>query len=178
MIKKTGINGDVEMIFRSFLKELTIFSLIIIFVSGCAATGPSYRSLKTNIPQLKAEKVRLYFMRDTGFMASATNAPIQVNGKTKPGLAMGGFFYTDESPGNIVIKIDAGAFDPGSAKLTLKAQAGHTYYFFVEPNTDYIMTGSLFGVLGRASRDDGPYKFYQISKKMALEKLKTKKLSN
>ena len=159
------------------MRPYPIFLLLILSISlsACAATGPGYLSVKSNIPQLASGKARLYFMRDTGFMGSGSNARIQVNGIDKPDLAMGGFFYTDEDPGNIFIMVDGGQYSPGDAKLTLKAEEGQTYYFFVEPNTGNIMTGALFGILGSAARGDGIYKFYQIPEKMALEKLKTKK---
>jgi len=160
------------------LKKFLIFTLITFVISGCSATGPTYRSLQTTISQPDQGNARLYFMRDSGFVASGSNARIQINGKTKPGLAMGGFIYTDEKAGNIYIKIDGGPFTPGDAKLTLNADAGKTYYFSVTPNTSNIMAGAVFGVLGSVARGDGTFLFHQISERLAKEKLKTKKLSN
>jgi len=168
--KPVGVN----QIFR----RIILFTLITVVIGGCSATGPTYRSLKTTISQLEIGKARLYFMRDSGFMASGSNARIQVNGRTTPGLAMGGFIYTDEKAGNIYIKIDGGPFTPGDAKLTLNADAGKTYYFSVAPNTSNIMAGAVFGLLGSAAQGDGTYVFHQISERVAKEKLKTKKLSN
>ena len=166
------------MTINKLFKQFTLFSLIIIVIGGCSATGPAYRSLKSTISQLETGKARLYFMRDSGFMASAAKAQIQVNGKTKPGLSMGGFIYTDEKAGNIYIKVDGGPFTPGDAKLTLNAEAGKTYYFSVAPNTSNIMSGALLGILGSVVQGEGPYIFHQISEKVAAEKLKTKKLSD
>ena len=115
-------------------------------------------------------------MRDSEFMASGSNARIQINERTFS-LAMDGFIYTDEKAGNIFIKIDGGPFAPGDAKLTLNAKVGETYYFSVAPNSSNIMAGALFGVLGSATRGDGTFFFHQVSKKIAQEKLKSKKLS-
>ena len=166
------------MTIKRNLKVFTLFSLIIVVIGGCTATGPTYRSLKSTISQLETGKVRLYFMRDSGFMASGTNARIQVNGRTKPGLSMGGFIYTDEQAGNINIKVDGGPLSIGDAKLTLNAEVGKTYYFSVAPNTGNIMAGAFFGILGSAARGDGTYVVHQISERVAQEKLKTKQLSN
>ena len=166
------------MTINQLFKQFTLLSLIIIVIGGCSATGPAYRSLKSTISQLETGKARLYFMRDSGFMASASNARIQVNEKTKPGLSMGGFIYTDEKAGNIYIKVDGGPFTPGDAKLTINAESGKTYYFSVTPNTSNIMAGALLGILGSVARGDGTYLFHQISERVAEEKLKTKKLSD
>jgi len=166
------------MAIKKLLKVFTLFSLIIVVIGGCSATGPTYRSLKSTISQLETGKVRLYFMRDSAFMASGSNARILVNGRKMPGLSMGGFIYTDEKPGNIYIKVDGGSFTPGDVKLTLNAEVGKTYYFSVAPNTGNIMAGAFFGILGSAARGDGTYVVHQISERVAQEKLKTKQLSN
>jgi hypothetical protein len=164
--------------YYKFMKKFLIFTLIAFVISGCSATGPTYRSLQTTISQLDQGNARLYFMRDSGFLAGGINARIQINGQTKPGLANGGFIFTDEKAGNIYIKIDGGPFNPGDANLTINAAAGKTYYFLVTPNTSNIMAGGMFGLLGSAARGDGTFLFHQISERLAKEKLKTKKLSN
>ena len=54
---------------------------------------------------------------------------------------------------------------------------GKTYYFLVANDSSNVMAGLIGGAIGAASEGGGRFAFYQIPEAMALEQLKTKKLS-
>ncbi len=93
---------------------------------------------------------------------------------------MGSFAYVDRPAGKILIMIDA-PLNPGEARQMINVENGKTYYFFVE--NDYANINEQFiaymatGVLGVIAHGGGRFAFYRISEEMALEQLKTKKLS-
>ena len=39
-----------------FIRTLVLFAVVVSLISGCAAKGPSYTSVKATIPQLQSDK--------------------------------------------------------------------------------------------------------------------------
>jgi len=72
--------------------------------------------------------------------------------------------------------VDA-SLNPGEWQGTFRLEAGKDHYFFVTPDSNKVMAGAMFGMLGSAVTEGGPFKVCPIPKEMALEKLKTMKLS-
>jgi hypothetical protein len=159
------------------LKSLFLFIGVAIAVTGCAATGPSYTSIKSTIPQLQSDQARLYFLRESTLMASAIAARIQINGRKFADLYSGGFVYTDLIADEVFIMVDA-SLNPGEWQGTFKLDAGKNHYFFVTPNSNKVMAGAMFGLMGAAVTKGGPFIVYPIPEDMALEKLKTMKLGS
>jgi len=163
-----------------FVRSLFLCAVAVLLISGCAATGPSYTSLESTIPQLQTDQARLYFLRRGGFTNAALTARVHLNGTKVVNLNMDGFAYVDRPAGAVLIMIDA-PLNPGEAKQTINVENGKTYYFFVE--NDYTNINEQFiaymgaGVLGVIAHGGGRFAFYRISEEMALEQLKTKKLS-
>jgi len=148
---------------------------VIALVSGCAATGPSYTSVKSTLPQLKADKARLYFLREGSFMGSGVTARVHLNGTKIADLNMDGFAYADSPAGNVLIMIDA-PLNFGEARQSFNIENGKTYYFFVANNTSYVMAGSFGGIIGAVLAGGGPFAFYRIPEaksKADVKKVKT-----
>jgi len=164
------------MIKAQFIKSLLLIVVVVSFVSGCAATGPSYTSIKTTIPQLTSDQARLYFLREGEFTNAGLTARVHLNGAKVVDLNMDGFAYADHQAGEVLIMIDA-SLNPGEAKQTIKIESGKTYYFSVSNNSDNVMAGALFGIIGAAAEGGGRFTFTRISEAKALEQLKTKQLS-
>jgi len=159
-----------------FIKPLFLILVLVSFVSGCAATGPSYTSVKSTIPQLQSEQARLYFLREGSFANSGLTARVHLNGTKVMDLNMDGFAYVDRPAGNVLIMIDA-PLNFGEARQMLTVESGKTYYFFVANNSSNIMAGAIGGAIGAATEGGGRFLFYQIPEAMALDQLKTKKKS-
>lgn len=159
-----------------FVRLLFLCAVIVSVISGCAATGPSYTSVKSTIPQLQSDKARVYFLRESTFMNAALAARIQINGREFADLYNGGFVYTDRPAGKVFFMVDA-ALNPGEWRGTFTLEAGKDHYFFITPNSNKVMAGALFGMIGSSLSEGGPFNVYPIPKEMALEELKTMKLS-
>ena len=155
---------------------LASFLILVLIVTGCAATGPSYTSVKSTIPQLQSDKARVYFLRESTFMNAAIAARIQVNGVKVVDLYNDGFIYLDRPPGNVFIMVDA-FMNPGEWTATFPLESEKEYYFFVTPNSNKVWAGTLFGMVGASMTEGGPFYVYLIPKEMAREKLKTMKLT-
>jgi hypothetical protein len=108
-------------------------------------------------------------------MASAIAARIQINGRKFADLYNGGFVYTNHVADEVFIMLDA-SLDPGEWQGAFKLEAGKDHYFFVTPNSNKVMAGAMFVVLGAAVTKGGPFIVYPIPEDMALERLKTMKL--
>ena len=158
------------------MRPILLAAIIVSLISGCAATGPSYTSVKSTIPQLQSDKVRVYFLRDSGFMNSGLTARVHINGTKVADLNMDGFAYVDRPAGNVLIMIDA-PLNFGEARQMFNLESGKKYYFFVANNSSNVMAGALGGAIGAASEGGGRFAFYRIPKEMGVEKLKTKKFS-
>ena len=72
----------------------------------------------------------------------------------------------------------------GEARKMFTVESGKTYYFLVANDSSLVagdssnvMAGLIGGAIGAASEGGGRFAFYQIPEAMALERLKTKKLS-
>tara|TARA_B100000315_G_scaffold38335_1_gene32995 strand:+ start:724 stop:1239 length:516 start_codon:yes stop_codon:yes gene_type:complete len=160
-----------------FKRSLCLCAVAVLLISGCAATGPAYTELKSTIPSLEAGKARLYFLRESAFMGSAIAARIQVNGIKVVDLYNDGFIYMDRPSGNVFIMVDAFMNPIGEWRGTFSLESGKEYYFFVTPNSNKAWAVALLGMAGALVTEGGPFKVYLIPKEMALEQLKTKKLS-
>lgn len=79
--------------------KMIVLTLAATILTGCAATGPKYSSLSNTLPTLGADKGRIYFYRESGFIGGGLQPNIRLNevvvGESKPG----GFFFVDQSPG-------------------------------------------------------------------------------
>ena len=159
-----------------FIKPHCLILVLVSFISGCAATGPSYTSVKSTTPQLQSDNARIYFLREGGFMNSGLTARVHLNGIKVVDLNMDGFAYVDRPAGNVLIMIDA-PLNFGEAIKMAGLKSGKTYYILVANDSGNVMAGSLFGAIGAASQGGGRFAFYEIPEEMAQEQLKTKKLS-
>jgi hypothetical protein len=158
------------------MRAILLATIIVSFISGCAATGPSYTSVKATIPQLQSENARIYFLREGGFVNSGLTARVHLNGIKVVDLNMDGFAFVDRPAGNVMIMVDA-PLNFGEARKMFTVESGKTYYFLVANDSSNVMAGLIGGAIGAASEGGGRFAFYQIPEAMALEQLKTKKLS-
>lgn len=150
--------------------------LVALFVSACAATGPSYTAVQQSIPVLKMDESRLFFIRDSSFMNSGLTARVHIRGAKVADLNMNGFFYTDQKPGSAQIMIDA-PLNFGEAVRNVNLEAGQAYYFYVANNSSNVWAGSLFGAYGAISQGGGRFAFTQISNDYGAEQIKDKSWS-
>ena len=158
------------------LKSFLLYTALVFVLTGCAATGPSFSTVKQSIPDLISDQARLYFIRDSSFINSGLTARVHINGANIANLNMDGFVYVDRPAGAAQIMIDA-PLNFGEAARMVRLEGGKTYYFYVANNSSNVWAGSLFGVYGAVSQGGGRFAFTQIPPEMGAEQIKTKKWS-
>ena len=163
------------------MKKLSILIFTII-ITGCAATGPSFLEVKSDIENLSKEKARVVFYRTKeSSLYLARKAPVDINNKQVGACAYGGFFYLDIPEGRHSIKTEIWDM-PGECELFLNAESGSTYYLQVDPRMESFTAFMLGGIVGNAiegsgKQCSGAFKLYPASKEIAEKKLVNLRLS-
>ncbi|MGQ5525445.1 DUF2846 domain-containing protein [Chitinimonas sp. PSY-7] len=79
---------------------LSIFTmLLLIFLTGCAATGPKLGQIEEKIPELHISKGRIFFYREDTLLGGGVRPNIKVNDQIVGESIPGGFFFIDRDPG-------------------------------------------------------------------------------
>ena len=189
------------------MRAILLATIIVSFVSGCAETGPEDNSVKSTIPQLQFDNARIYFLREASSVNYGLTARVHLNGRKVVGLNNNGFAYVDRPAGNVLIMVAAtcsisqfalaaaywdhltglwrtdgprrkdAPLNFGEARKMFTVENGKTYYFLVANDSSNVMAGLIGGAIGAAAEGGGRFAFYQIPEAIALEQLKTKKLS-
>jgi len=156
--------------------RIFLIPLVFLLLSGCAATGPSYKSMQTEIASASKDIVRLVFYRTKeSAMLIARNAPIDINNKETGSCAYGGFFYRDVTEGQYSIKTEL--WDViGECEIFLNAKSGTTYYFKVDPRSESAIAFMLGGAIGNAIESSdkdcgGAFKIYPMSEEIAKQEM-------
>jgi len=108
--------------------------LTIVFITGCAATGPLYSEIAPSIPPVSGDKGRVYFFRADTMLGAAMTSDIRLNDRVVGKSERGSFFYVDEAPGNYTVSTATEV----ERQLTFTLSAGET---------KYVQTSVSFGVL-------------------------------
>lgn len=69
-------------------------------LTGCAASGPTHKSMAASIPTLKADQGRVYFYRNNSMLGAAVQPLIKLDGAVVGESKPGGFFYVDTNTGS------------------------------------------------------------------------------
>ncbi len=109
-----------------------------IWFAGCAGSAPLFTAVETDIPEVRADRARLYFLRTRESRTYlARRAPVWIDSGPSGLASYGSVFYRDVSPG--VHRIRTGTWDmPGQCRLTLVTHAGATYFVEVAARTSSL----------------------------------------
>lgn len=116
------------------LAKAASFALVVLFLTGCAATGPLYKEVGASIPPIPAGNGRVVFYRADTMFGAAMTSDIKLNGKIVGKSERGSFFYVDEKPGNCVV----------STATEVEKQLTFT---LAPAETKYVKTSVSFGVM-------------------------------
>jgi len=83
---------------RSFIVVAAFIALAL----GACASGPTYSSMQTAIPNVASDKGRIFIYR-TAVVGLAIQPDVRVNGEVVGSAAPQGFFYVDRPAGNYTI---------------------------------------------------------------------------
>lgn len=156
--------------------RITTLILVTFVLFSCAASGPSYQSMKTKIETTNKGKARIIFYRtEESSLFFARSAPVKLNGEKVGALPYGGFFFKDISEGRYSIKTEMWDMG-GSCEVVLDAENDQTYFFKIDPRTEtfyaFILGGSLNDVVKEPIENcSGAFKIYPASKSVAAKDL-------
>lgn len=82
--------------------KLSVLALITsaALLTGCAASGPTHKSMSASIPALKADQGRVFFYRNNSMLGAAVQPAIKLDGAVVGESKPGGFFYVDTNTGS------------------------------------------------------------------------------
>jgi hypothetical protein len=122
---------------------MRIISVLLVVVSimsitGCAAFGPKYSTVKNSIVPLSEGKGRIVFYRPSGFYGGGMRPNILLNGK-KVGISRPGtVFYVDVDSGKHQVTVPAILYS-GETTIDITISKNETVY------VRNYMGGSAFG---------------------------------
>lgn len=124
-------------------------------LTGCAATGQSYREHLATQTAIAPNNARITVYRpDDTMLGSARDTRISLDDKTVSKVAHLGFNTFEATRGAHVIKADL--WDTfGSCSLQVDFKPNTDYYFEVTPREEPIIAGTLLGFAGSAAESAG-----------------------
>lgn len=81
-----------------FHKALSLAAVAVV-MTGCAS-GPKHAEVKSSIPELAADKGRVFFYRSGSMLGAAIQPDVKLNNEVVGSSTPGGFFFVDRAPGN------------------------------------------------------------------------------
>lgn len=104
-----------------YIKSIVTFSLFIIFLSGCSATGSNF----STVSSAPSDKASVYFYRPKAFSGGGVSVALVDNGKNFASLQNGQFIQKLFNPGQHKFHTDTAAIDK---EVNLDLKAGETYF--------------------------------------------------
>ena len=104
--------------------------MLVVFLTGCATTGPKFNNAKVDFPIVNSDNGRIYLYRPSKLMGMGYTPDIYLNNVNIGKLSNGGFFYVDKPEAEYIIDSRDGetkSLDPeNSIKFTVRK--GETKY--------------------------------------------------
>jgi hypothetical protein len=118
------------------MKRILLIAIAGLILAGCAVI-PTYDDVMVQpqnlYPSPSAGKSLIYFYKEDSFLGAA--AYIRQGDKTIGALSLEGYFFREVDPGEHWLCADAAdGFLPVKIYLSLKTEAGQTYYVLMSGN--------------------------------------------
>jgi len=130
------------------MRSFSVILLSAILLTGCAATGPTFKEHPAALSVAPSTGARLVFFRtkDTEIY-SAVPASVGVDGKPVAACDYAGFNVVDVPAGTHVVSVSSARWNmPGTCELAVGVSAGDRHFFEIKPR-DAHLAASLFGAL-------------------------------
>lgn len=164
------------------MKKIYAAIMMLLAVSGCAATGTTYQDYVGTMDHAGGNKARLYVFRTHEHSQySGRSASVKIDGTSVGSCDYAGFVPIDTDTGKHILSVDMWD-SPGHCDLTVEAVSGQTYYFEVKPRTGNLISGMFGGLVGMGAESagkqcGGAFSVEAVEKNNALAKLKELRLS-
>jgi Protein of unknown function (DUF2846) len=127
---------------REFLSNAFVFGALLLLVA-CGTV-----SLESQNKAQDQRQARIYFLRDSAFLGMANAPYVKVNGQEVGHLGDNSSFFVDRDPGTYSIALEV-PLSPGRFVVSVKVQAGATYYMKVSPRVESFVVGLASGMVGQ-----------------------------
>lgn len=98
--------------------------VVLLVLTGCAATGVKFSDAKSAIPSVSSGKGRIYFYRANSIIGAAVQPEIKLGQSVVGKSVPGGFFFVDRNPG----RYDVATATETENKVSVALAAGETKY--------------------------------------------------
>ena len=129
------------------MQNKLIMLLLVGFLTACGTTS----QVNTNLldKPIPKNEARIIVERDNSLLYLAAAVDVTLNGENVASLGRGGSVVHDVRKGKNIVSVSTPtAF--GRFTLRFDAKAGETYNFVVRPNSEALLVGSAFGMIGDA----------------------------
>jgi hypothetical protein len=128
------------------MRSFSVILLSAILLSGCAATGPTFKEHLAASSLAPSTSGRLVFFRTKDTQVySAVPASVRVDGMPVAACDYAGFNVVDVPAGRHVVSVSSARWNmPGSCDLAVAVTAGDQHFFEIKPRDDHL-AASLFG---------------------------------
>ncbi|MDR3526499.1 MAG: DUF2846 domain-containing protein [Rhizomicrobium sp.] len=131
------------------LVQPALACVVMLFLTACASSGPTFKEMKASIPPVAADSGRLFVYRVAPFLGAgaAVQPPIRIDGVVVGHSVPNGFFYVDHAPGKLKIttstevtedtdvQIDAGQTKYVRTDISLGLLVGRITPSVIDPDT-------------------------------------------
>lgn len=118
------------------MKVLAAF--LVVLVVGCTATGPSYQSVVTGLPEISPGMARLIVYRQPEFVGSGAVAKLSLDGIHAGNLHQSGFVYYDIPAGRHELHLSLASQLFGTPEISeISFEAGNQDRLYLLVRTPY-----------------------------------------
>jgi hypothetical protein len=121
----------------------------LLLVGGCVSTGGRYAEAPIASAAVPANKSRLVFFRESGFVGSLASFRVQINDATVGEVPSGSALVIEYPPGPARISVDS-ALTIGRYAIPVTLQGGKEYFLQISPRGSAVAASAVFGIVGQA----------------------------
>lgn len=133
------------------MMRVWISFVVVLILSGCAASGPKFTEFAETIPALETQKARIFLMRPSLFVGSVASPDITLKNQNHEQiigeLPNASFMYFDVEPGYHTLRTTRQGSLGQSDKvfnLTHQFEEGNEYYFEITlQNADKVLNNAI-----------------------------------
>ena len=162
--------------------RLSVTLAAALLLASCAS-GPKYADVAPSLAAVPADKARLVFLKEGGFVGSLSSMRIQIDGTTLGDVPNGSALLVDRAPGAVDISCD-NAMSFGRWVVPVTLEPGKEYYFEIVYRGAAIAAHLVGGVAGLAAESasqpkerSGQAELRPLSRETAIGKLQSLRLT-
>jgi hypothetical protein len=130
---------------RGFLVKVLVRLFVACSLPLLAACATA--SLESQTKAQDRGLARIYFLRESTYLAMAVAPSLKVDGQEVGQVGNGSYFFVDRPPGTHTVTLET-PMTPGRFAAEVKLRAGGIYYLRIAPRVESYLIGAAAGVVG------------------------------